>query len=147
MATGRTDTGVNVSGTEESAFFQQVAVNAEAVSNDWNFNTYALITVGYFITQAINASVGYDYQNGDLGAADGSGVLGRLAYEMTSGVTAGANISCVEAFGSRVFADLSVHFGGPSTAAAQSQAYRVLLTIHGSLACRFACDQLRSPTT
>ena len=37
MNTGGTDTGINVSGTEESAFFQQVAVNAEAVSNDWNF--------------------------------------------------------------------------------------------------------------
>ena len=34
MNSGATDTGINVSGTEESAFFQQVAVNAEAVSND-----------------------------------------------------------------------------------------------------------------
>ena len=82
MNTGGTDTGINVSGTEERAFFQQVAVNAEAVSNDWNFNAYALIPVGdteqklnwyyqggaldtygldvgYFITPAVNASVGY----------------------------------------------------------------------------------------
>ena len=40
------ETGINVSGTERSAFFQQVTVNAEAVSNDWNFNAYALIPVG-----------------------------------------------------------------------------------------------------
>ena len=34
-------------------------------------DTYGL-DVGYFITPAINASVGYYYQNGDLGAADGT---------------------------------------------------------------------------
>ena len=144
MNTGGTDTSVNVSGTEKSAFFQQVAVNAEAVSNDWNFNAYALIPVGdteqqlnwyyqggvlntygldvgYFITPAVNVSVGYYYQNGDLGAADGSGVLGRLAYEMTSGVTAGVNISYDEAFDTRVSADLKVRFGGPSTTAARKK--------------------------
>ena len=144
MNTGGTDTGINVSGTEESAFFQQVAVNAEAVSNDWNFNAYALIPVGdteqnlnwyyqggaldtygfdvgYFITPAVNASVGYYYQNGDLGTADGSGVLGRLAYEMTSGVTAGVNISYDEAFDTRVSADLQIRFGGPSTTASKKK--------------------------
>jgi len=90
MNTGGTDTGIDASGTEKSAFFQQVAVNAEAVSNDWNFNAYALIPigdteqklnwyyqgealktygldVGYFITPELNASVGYYYQNGDMG--------------------------------------------------------------------------------
>ena len=46
---------------------------------------------------------------------DGSGVLGRVAYEMTSGVTAGVNISYDEAFETRVSADLKVRFGGPST--------------------------------
>ena len=44
--TGGTDTGIIVSGTEKSAFFQQVAVNAEAVSNDWNLNAYALLPIG-----------------------------------------------------------------------------------------------------
>ena len=144
MNTGGTDTVINVSGTEKSAFFQQVAVNAEAVSNDWNFNAYALIPVGdteqqlnrayqggaldtygldvgYFITPAVNASVGYYYQHGDLGAADGSGVLGRLDYEMTSGVTAGVNLSYDEAFDTRVSADLKVRFGGPSTTAAKKK--------------------------
>jgi hypothetical protein len=140
MNTGGTDTGINVSGTEKSAFFQQVAVNAEAISNDWNFNAYALIPigdteqdlnffyqggalntygldVGYFITPELNASVGYYYQNGDLGTADGSGVLGRVAYEISSGLTAGVNISYDEAFETRVSADLKVRFGGASTTA------------------------------
>ena len=144
MNTGGTDTGVNVSGTEKSAFFQQVAVNAEAVSNDWNFNAYALIPigdteqklnwyyqggaldtygldVGYFITPAVNASVGYYYQSGDLGEADGSGVRGRLAYEMTSGVTAGVNVSYDEAFDTRVSADIKVRFGGSITTAAKKK--------------------------
>jgi len=140
MNTGGTDTGINVSGTEESAFFQQVAVNAEAVSNDWNLNAYALIPigdteqdlnffyqggalntygldVGYFITPELNASVGYYYQNGDLGSTDGSGVLGRVAYEISNGLTAGVNISYDEAFETRVSADIKVRFGGASTTA------------------------------
>ena len=137
MNTGGTDTGINVSGTEKSAFFQQVAVNAEAVSNSWNFNAYALLPVGeteqqlnsvyqggaldtygldigYFITPVVNASVGYYYQSGDLGSADGSGVLGRVAYEVSNGLTAGVNISYDEAFDTRVSADIKVRFGGAS---------------------------------
>ena len=144
MNTGGTDTGIIVSGTEKSAFFQQVAVNAEAVSNDWNFNAYALLPVGdteqklnsyyyggalntygldvgYFITPAVNASIGYYYQSGDLGTADGSGVLGRLAYEITSGLTAGVNLSYDQAFDTRVSADLKVRFGGPSATAAKKK--------------------------
>ena len=96
----------------------QVEVHAEAVSNNWNFNAYALVPigeveqrinwfytsgaldtygldVGYFINPELNASVGYYYQSGDSGKADASGVLARLAYEVTSGVTAGVNLSYV----------------------------------------------------
>ena len=140
MNTGGTDTGIIVSGTEQSAFFQQVAVNAEAVSNDWDINAYALLPigdteqwlnwfyqggsldtygldVGYFITPELNASVGYYYQNGDVGEADGSGVRGRLAYEISSGLTAGVNMSYDEAFETRFSADVQVRFGGASTKA------------------------------
>ena len=139
LTSGDADTGVSVS-NKRTAFFQQVAFNAEAVSDDWNFNAYALVPIGdteqrlnnfylggaldtygldigYFITPAVNASIGYYYQSGDLGEADGSGVLGRLAYEMTSGVTAGVNISYDEAFDTRVSADLKVRFGGAATTA------------------------------
>ena len=110
MNTGDADTGINVS-NKRSVFFQQIAFNAEAVSDDWNFNAYALVPIGdtnqrlnnvyqggaldiygldigYFITPVVNASVGYYYQNGDLGTADGSGVLGRVANEINSGLTA-----------------------------------------------------------
>ena len=143
MNTGDADTGVSVT-DKSSVFFQQLAFNAEAVSNSWNFNAYALVPIGdteqrlnsfyqggaldtygldigYFITPVVNASVGYYYQSGDLEEADGSGVLGRLAYEMTSGVTAGVNVSYDEAFDTRVSADLKVRFGGPSTTAAKKK--------------------------
>ncbi len=143
MATGDADTGVSVT-DKSSVFFQQVAVNAEAVSDSWNFNAYALVPVGekeaqlnsvyqggslntygldvgYFITPVVNASVGYYYQNGDLGTADGSGVLGRLAYEISNGLTAGVNISYDEAFDTRVSADLIVRFGGASTTAQRKE--------------------------
>ena len=144
MNTGGADTGINVSGTEKSAFFQQVAVNAEAVANDWNFNAYALLPVGdteqdlnvfyqggalntygldvgYFITPELNAFVGYYYQNGDLGTADGSGVLGRMAYEISRGLTVRINISYDEAFETRVSADLEVRFGGANTTAQRQE--------------------------
>ena len=137
LTSGDADTGVNVS-NQRTAFFQQIAFNAEAVSNSWNVNAYALLPVGdteqqlnsvyqggaldtygldigYFITPVVNASVGYYYQNGDLGQADGSGVSGRLAYEISRDLTAGVNISYDEAFETRVSADLKVRFGGPVT--------------------------------
>ena len=137
MNTGDAETGVNVR-NKRSVFFQQIAFNAKAVSNSWNFNAYALVPVGdtehrlnsvyqggaldtygldvgYFITPELNASIGYYYQNGDLGTADASGVLGRVAYEVSSGLTAGVNISYDEAFETRVSADLKVRFGGANT--------------------------------
>jgi len=150
MNTGSTDTGIDVSGTEKSAFFQQVAVNAEAISNDWNFNAYALIPmgevdqrlnlfynggaldtygldVGYFITPELNASAGYFYQSGDSGEADSSGVLGRLAYEISSGVTAGANITYDEAFDIRVSADIKVQFGSTSETVQRKEVQQFLV--------------------
>ena len=65
----------------------------------------------------MNASVGYYYQDGDGTEADSSGVLGRVAYEISNGLTAGVNLSYDEAFETRVSADLKVRFGGASTTA------------------------------
>jgi len=123
-----------------SAFFQQAAVNAEAHSEKWSFNAYALIptgdteqrlnwyydggalttyglNTGYNITSALRTSVGYYYQNGDLNTADGSGVLARLAYAINNGLTLGTNLSYDNAFKSRFSADIKWRFntnGGPS---------------------------------
>ena len=63
------------------------------------------------------ASVGYYYQHRDQEDVDGSGVRGRLAYEISNGLTAGVNVSYDEAFDTRVSADLKVRFGGASISA------------------------------
>ena len=76
--------------------------------------------VGFFAAGALISkllTVGYYYQRGDLGSADGSGVLGRLAYEISSGLTAGVNISYDEEFETRVSADIEVMISTLSTVA------------------------------
>ena len=83
-------------------------------------NTYGL-DAGYFITPQLHASAGYYYQHRDQEDVDGSGVRGRLAYEMTSGVTAGLNISYDEVFDTRVSADIKVRFSGASTTAQRKE--------------------------
>jgi len=133
MATGQSDTGITVTNSQ-TVFFQQVAAGLEAVTNSWNFNAYALVPVGtteyilnsdydggaldtygldigYSITPDLRASVGYYYQQGDLDEADGSGVRGRLAYNITNGLTAGVNLSYDQAFDTRVSADIKYRFG------------------------------------
>ena len=143
LKSGDADTGVNVK-NKKTVGFQQIALNAEAVSNSWTLNGYGLIPVGdveqrlnsvydsgalntygldagYFITPVLKASAGYYYQHRDQEEVDGSGVRGRLAYEMTSGVTAGLNISYDKAFDTRVSADIKVRFGGAATAAKRKE--------------------------
>ena len=83
-------------------------------------NTYGL-DAGYFITPVLKASAGYYYQHRDQEEVDGSGVRGRLAYEIRNGLTAGVNISYDEAFDTRVSADLKVRFGGASTTAQRKE--------------------------
>ena len=139
LKSGNADTGVNVK-NKKTVGFQQIALNAEAVSNSWTLNGYGLIPVGdveqrlnsvydagalntygldagYFITPVLKASVGYYYQHRDQEDVDGSGVRGRLAYEISNGLTAGVNVSYDEAFDTRVSADIKVRFGGASTTA------------------------------
>ena len=153
MATGPADTGIPVYASR-TAFFQQAAVNAEAVSDKWAFNAYALIPTGdteqvlntvyqggaldtygldagYNLTPALRASVGYYYQNGDLNTADGSGVLGRLAYSINNGLTVGTNLSYDSAFKSRFSADIKWRFntnGGPGKETPKSNAAVEALT-------------------
>jgi len=131
MATGPADTGVNVRNSS-TVFYQQVAAGLEAVSNTWNFNAYALVPVGtkeyrlnsnyiggaldtygldagYSITPELKASVGYYYQSDEL--ISGSGVLGRVSYIISNGLTAGVNLSYDQAFETRFSADLKYRFG------------------------------------
>ena len=151
LKSGNTDTGVSVT-NKKTVGFQQIALNAEAVSNGWTFNGYGLIPVGdveqklnsvyqggalntygldvgYFVTPSLHSSVGYYYQHRDQEDVDGSGVRGRLVYDITQGLTAGINISYDEAFDTRVSADLKVRFGGASTTAAKNKKWETP-TIH-----------------
>ena len=153
MSTGPADTGIPVYASR-TAFFQQAAVNAEAVGDKWAFNAYALIPTGdteqvlntvyqggaldtygldagYNLTPALRASVGYYYQNGYLNEADGSGVLGRLAYAINSGLTVGTNLSYDDAFKSRFSADIKWRFntnGGPGKEQPKTNAAIAALT-------------------
>ena len=111
VKSGDADTGVNVK-NKKTVGFQQIALNAEAVSNSWTFNAYGLLPVGdveqklnsfyqggamntygldvgYFITPALHASAGYYYQHRSEEHIDGSAIRGRLAYEISDGLTAG----------------------------------------------------------
>ena len=67
--------------------------------------------VGYAITPDFKASVGYYYQQGDLGTADSSGVNGRVSYNISNGLTAGVNLSYDQTFETRVSGDLKYRFG------------------------------------
>ncbi len=143
MATGDADTGVAVSG-QRPVFFQQAAFGLEAVNDDWSFNAYGLIPTGtteyrlnsaynggaldtygfdagYSITPEWKLSVGYYYQNGDLNTADGSGVLGRLAYSINEGVTVGTNLSYDSAFKSRFSADIKWRFNTAGISQSEKQ--------------------------
>ena len=120
LATGGTDNGVPVTDSQ-TVFFQQVALNLEAVSNKWFTLAYLLYPIGeygynkapavinsvytadsvmtvgadigYNFTPRLKASVGYYYSEGDLAAANGNSVRGRLEYAIANGLTSGINIA------------------------------------------------------
>lgn len=121
-----------------TGFFQQVAVGAEALNKDLHFNATALIPVGntrqsltsafeattlgsinldasYAISRSFDATLGYYYQWGDWAAASGSGVKGRLAYAINNGLTAGVTISYDNAFDTRISGDITYRFNTPKT--------------------------------
>ena len=120
LATGGTDNGVYVTNSR-SVFFQQVALNLEAVSNKWFTSAYLLYpigeygfnktpalinsfygadsvmtvgtNIGYNLTPNLKASIGYYYSEGDAGEANGNSVRGRLEYNIANGLTSGINIA------------------------------------------------------
>lgn len=137
MDTGSADQDLNLLGTGESAFFKQAAVGLEAVSDRWNFNTYALLPIGdseqrinrfyqagavktygfdlgYSMTPVLKTTLGYYYQDGDLSEALGSGIRGQFEYAITKGLTIGALVSYDDNFETRVSGDLKYRFGSNS---------------------------------
>jgi len=116
-----------------TAFFQQIAFGAEAVSNRWRITpsiaipigsteqqinsrywagalqTYFL-EVGYNVTPSLLVGAAYYYQNGDDNTADGSGVVGRVSYEIFPNTTISALLSYDQAFGTRVSTGIKYKF-------------------------------------
>lgn len=116
-----------------TAFFQQIALGAEAVSNKWRFTPSIALPignkeqkinsmywagalqnyyfeVGYNITPSLLLGAAYYYQNGDDNSADGSGALGRVSYEIFPNTTISASLSYDSAFGTRVSTGIRYRF-------------------------------------
>lgn len=137
MSTGDTDNGVAVVTNKETVRFEQAAVGIEALSKRWNFSGYALLPfndvekplnsvyqggaldtygldVGRHITPKLLASVGYYYQERAEEYVNGSGIRGRVAYQLSSGLSLGTSLSYDEAFDTRLSVDLMYRFGASS---------------------------------
>jgi len=136
MATGPADTGVNISNSQ-TVFFQQLALNAEAVSDKWSALGYWLMPIGeygwgsdnaarinnlyaahpmntigadiaYNITPDAKLSLGYYYQDESTGY---SGAKARLAYDIANGLTAGFTYTYDAAYQSVAMGDIKWRFG------------------------------------
>jgi len=133
LKAGPVDTAVTVT-DPRTVHFQQVAVGAEAVSNQWSVHAYVLaptgttekqlnshyeggaldtagVDVGYQINDKTKATVGYYHQTGDLGEAVGSGATAGLSYDINQNLTAGIKVSYDDAFETRVMATINWSFG------------------------------------
>ncbi len=132
LKAGPVDTTVTVT-DPRTVHFQQVAVGAEAVSNQWSVHAYALmptgttekqlnshyeggaldtvgVDAGYQINDKTKATVGYYHQTGDVGEVSGSGVTTGLSYDITQNLTAGVKVSYDDAFETRVMATINWSF-------------------------------------
>ncbi len=131
MNTGSSDT-TKVKKQRDVSYYQ-VALGLEAISNDWEWNPYILYPVGdterklnnkfeggalgtygfdvrYNFTPEFKSTLGYYYQQGDLDAADGSGMKGQLAYHFDNGLSVGTNVSYDDAFYTRISATFNYRF-------------------------------------
>ncbi len=132
LKAGPVDTGVIVT-NPQTVHFQQVAVGAEAVSNQWSVHAYVLapinttekqlnsyynagaletagVDVGYQINDKTKATVGYYHQTGDMGEAVGSGASAGLSYDINDNLTADVKVTYDDAFETRVMATLKYTF-------------------------------------
>jgi hypothetical protein len=138
MNTSYADSGIPVD--DGNAFYQQAALNLEAVSNQWSLNAYGLIPLGettkelnwhynggalqtyglnagYMITPSLKVSLGGYYQKGDYNKCkardevDNAGIRARISYRIANGLVAGINASYDNSFDARVSADIKYRFG------------------------------------
>ena len=131
LKAGPVDTNVVVT-DPRTVDFQQAALGAEFVSNQWRFDVYALIPtgdteqqlnshyqggaldtygadVGYQINDKTKVTVGYYHQNGRTRRME-VGVSAGLNYDITNNLTAGLKVSYDDAFETRVMATINWSF-------------------------------------
>ena len=135
MNSGQTEDNIPLLGTEQTVFYQQIGVNAEVATRNFDVNAYALLPIGkkeqmlnwYAAGGALNTygldlkfkaldrlsgSIGYYYQHGDLGAADGSGIKGKVVFDMSDDVSFVVKGTYDEAFETRVSGNIVYRFSG-----------------------------------
>ena len=127
------NSGVTVGG-EKTFLFQQVGINAEAISDTFAFNIYALlpasetqhalndsfqmdelttygVDIGHYFSPQLKGSIGYYLQHNPAeDESDGSGVLGRLSYQINSSTLLGANVSYDQEFRAKASFDITWRF-------------------------------------
>ena len=145
MNTGYADSGIEVE--DGYAFYQQIGLNLEAISNKWSLNAYGLfplsettkelnwnysggalqtygLDAGYMVTPTLKASLGGYYQKGDYNKCrardevDNAGLRGRLSYKIANGLVAGINASYDDSYDWRASVDIKYRFGGSNSTAA-----------------------------
>ena len=148
MNSGYADSGISVE--DGSAFYQQLALSLEAVSNQWSLNAYGLIPVGdtdqelnwnynggalktygldagYMVTPSLQVSLGSYYQKGDYNKCKGEdevdnvGIRARISYEIANGLIASINASYDDSYDSRVTADIKYRYGSNGYGAPSSK--------------------------
>ena len=141
MNSGYADSGISVE--DGYAFYQQLALNLEVISNQWSLNAYGLIPVGdtdqelnwnynggalktygldagFMLTPNLQISIGSYYQKGDYNNCKGEdevdnvGIRARISFEIATGLVAGINASYDDSYDSRVTADFKYRFGSNS---------------------------------
>ena len=147
MNTGYADSGIEVE--DGYAFYQQIGLNLEAISNKWSLNAYGLfplgettkelnwnysggalqtygLDAGYMVTPTLKASLGGYYQKGDYNKCrardevDNAGLRGRLSYKIANGLVAGINASYDDSYDWRASVDITYRFGGSNSTAANT---------------------------
>ena len=144
LMSGNLDSGA-AARNSATAFYQQVAINAEASTNVWKANVYALVPIGdteqrlnsaekagaldtygfdlgYKLTPALTLSSGYYYQHGDDCLGDSSGVRGNLSYAINTDTTIGVTLSYDDDFATRVSGDIKYRFGGSRSSSISAKA-------------------------
>ena len=134
ITTGAIDHGSYYVTTGRNLFYEQLGGELELQHNNAGITAYANIPIGnkvqalnayfnggaletygldfgYFLNKTTKATLGYYYQQGDLGTANGSGALASLQWQVANGLYLKGTYSYDNAFESRATAGIEYRFG------------------------------------